>query len=114
MDRPTGPVLDLREPVRLDAWAITLSAGIVAGTVVPALVPAVVAAALVVSVGALAWRSLVPTRWRLMAVLAPLFAGAGISFLHAATPDPLAHLAALEPGEVVIVGRVGSPPVASG
>jgi hypothetical protein len=116
VDRPTGPLLDLREPVRLDAWAITLSAGIVAGTVVPALVPAGVAAALIVSVGALAWRNLVPAQWRLMAVLAPLFAGAGagISFLHAATPDPLAELAALEPGEVVIAGKVGSPPVASG
>ena len=116
MGRPTGPGLDLREPIRLDAWAITLATGIVAGTVVPALVPAVVSAALIVSVGALAWRNLVPARWRLMAVLAPLFAGAGagISFLHAATPDPLADLAALEPGEVVIAGTVGSPPVASG
>ncbi|HEX2181318.1 MAG TPA: ComEC/Rec2 family competence protein [Rubrobacteraceae bacterium] len=115
MGRPTGPVLDLREPVRLDAWAITLSAGIVAGTVVPALVPAGVAAALIVSAGALAWRDLVPAQWRLMAVLAPLFAGvgAGISFLHSAAPDPLAELAVLEPGEVVIVGTVGSPPAAS-
>ena len=50
-----------------------------------------------------------------MAILAPLFAtgGVGIAFLHAATPDPLAELAALEPGEVVIVGRVASPPVPS-
>jgi competence protein ComEC len=50
-----------------------------------------------------------------MAILAPLFAvgGVGIASLHAATPDPLAELAALEPGEVVIVGRVVSPPVPS-
>ncbi|MCA1688069.1 MAG: ComEC family competence protein, partial [Actinobacteria bacterium] len=33
--------------------------------------------------------------------------------LHAAAPDPLAELAALEPGEVVIVGSVATPPVPS-
>jgi competence protein ComEC len=33
--------------------------------------------------------------------------------LHTATPDPLAELASLEPGEVVIVGGVASPAVAS-
>ena len=92
-----------------------LSGGIVTGTVVPALTPALVAASGIVSLGALAWRGLVPAEWRLMAILAPLFAaaGVGISLLHAATPDPLAELAALEPGEVVIVGTVASPPVAS-
>jgi competence protein ComEC len=76
----------------------------------------VVAASAIVSVGALLWRELVPAEWRLMAILAPLFAagGVGISFVHAATPDPLAELAALEPGEVIIVGRVASPPVPSG
>ena len=101
--------------MRLDAWAITLSLGIVTGTVVPPLAPALVAASAILSVGALLWRDLVSPEWRLMAVLAPLFAaaGAGISFLHAATPDPLAELAALEPGEVVILGEVASPPVAS-
>jgi hypothetical protein len=110
-----GPVLDLREPVRLDAWAITLAIGIVAGTVAPTLVPAIIVACIIFSVAALAWRSFVPGEWRLMVILAPLFAGAGvgISFLHTATPDPLAQLAALEPGEVVIVGSVASPPVAS-
>jgi hypothetical protein len=34
--------------------------------------------------------------------------------LHAATPDPLAELAAMEPGEVVLVGRIASPPEKSG
>jgi competence protein ComEC len=101
--------------VRLDAWAITLSVGILAGTVVPPLVPALIAASTIVSAGALLWRNLVPPEWRLMAVLAPLFAagGVGVALLHAATPDPLAELAALEPGEVIIVGEVASPPVAS-
>jgi competence protein ComEC len=102
--------------VRLEAWAITLSVGVVVGTVVPALAPMLVLASAIVSVGALLWRDLVPAEWRLMGILAPLFAagGVGIAFVHAATPDPLAQLAALEPGEVVIVGTVASPPVASG
>ncbi|HEU4495159.1 MAG TPA: ComEC/Rec2 family competence protein, partial [Rubrobacteraceae bacterium] len=115
MNSRTGPVLDLREPVRLDAWAITLATGIVAGTVAPTVVPAILAACIIFSVAALAWRSFVAAEWRLMVIAAPLFAGAGvgISFLHTATPDPLAQLAALEPGEVVIVGSVASPPVAS-
>ena len=101
--------------MRLEAWAITLSFGIMMGTVVPALAPAIIAASVIVSVGALAWRDLVRAEWRLMAILAPLFAagGIGIAFVHAATPDPLAELGALEPGEVVIVGTVASPPVAS-
>lgn len=101
--------------MRLDAWAITLSVGIVVGTVVPALAPMLVLASIIVAVGALLWRDLVPAEWRLMAVLVPLFAasGVGISFLHTATPDPLAELASLEPGEVVIVGGVASPAVAS-
>jgi competence protein ComEC len=73
-------------------------------------------AALVVATGALLWRDLVPTEWRLMAILAPLFAAGGvtIALLHAATPDPLAGLAAMEPGEVVLVGRIASPPEKSG
>lgn len=51
-----------------------------------------------------------------MAILAPLFVagGVGIATLHAATPDPLAELAALEPGEVTVVGEVASPPVPGG
>jgi len=105
--------LDLNPPVRLDAWAITLVVGIVVGTVVPVLAPMLVVASAIVSVATLLWRELVPAEWGLMALLAPLFAagGVGISFLHAATPDPLAELGALEPGEVVIAGRVVSPPV---
>jgi competence protein ComEC len=115
MELSGGPVLDLRPPVRLDAWAITLALGVVVGTVVPPLAPMFVLASSIVSVGALSWRSLVPAEWRLMAILAPLFAvgGVGIALLHAATPDPLAELAAIEPGEVVIVGRVATPPVPS-
>jgi competence protein ComEC len=113
--RPAGPVLDLRPPVRLEAWAITLSAGIVAGTVVPALAPMLVLASVIVSVGALLRRDLFAAEWRLMAILTPLFTAGGvaIAFVHAATPDPLAELASLEPGEVIIVGTVASPSVAS-
>jgi competence protein ComEC len=99
----------------LDPWAITLAVGIVVGTVLPPFAPMLVVAGVIVSVGALLWRGLVPEEWRLMAILVPLFGvgGVGIASLHAATPDPLAELAALEPGEVVIVGRVASPPVPS-
>jgi competence protein ComEC len=52
----------------------------------------------------------------LMAVLGPAFAAAGvaIALLHLATEDPLAELAAMEPGEVVLVGRIASPPERSG
>jgi hypothetical protein len=48
-----------------------------------------------------------------MAVLSPLFVagGAGIALLHTTAFDPLLELAAIEPGEVVVVGRVISPPV---
>jgi competence protein ComEC len=101
--------------VQLDAWAATLTTGVVVGTVVPLLAPMLLLASVIVSVGALSWRNLVPVEWRLMAILAPLFAfgGVGIASLHAATADPLAELAALEPGEVVIVGRVASPPAPS-
>src|ERR671911_396870 len=51
-----------------------------------------------------------------MAVLALFFAAGGvtIALLHAATADPLAELAAMEPGEVVLVGRIASPPEESG
>jgi competence protein ComEC len=109
------PALDLSPPVRLDAWAITLALGIVVGTVVAPLASMLVLASVIVSAGACSRRDLVPGEWRLMAILAPLFAagGVGIALLHAATSDPLAKLAALEPGEVVIVGRVASPPVPS-
>ena len=52
----------------------------------------------------------------MMALLAPVFAAGGVSIAtaHASAPDPLAELAGLEPGEVVIVGKVSSPPVESG
>jgi competence protein ComEC len=111
-----GPVLDLRPPVRLDLWALTLAVGVVVGTVLPPLSPMLVLANVIVSAGVLLSRDLVPAEWRLMAILAPLFAagGAAIALLHAATPDPLAELAALEPGEVVVVGRIASPPVPTG
>ena len=104
--RTEVPVLDLRPPVRLDALAITLAGAIVVDTVVPPLAPMLVMASAIVCVGALLWRNLVPAEWRLMAMLGPLFVmgGVGISSLHAAAPDPLAELAAFEPGEVFIVG----------
>jgi competence protein ComEC len=112
----SGPDLDLRPPVRLDLWAILVAAGIAAGTVTPPLAPVLLAAGLIVAIAALLWRDLVPAEWRLMAVLAPLFVAGGvtIALLHAATPDPLAELAAMEPGEVVLVGRIASPPEKSG
>jgi competence protein ComEC len=73
-------------------------------------------AGFIVAIGTLLWRDLVPAEWRLMAILAPLFAAGGITIavLHAATPDPLAELAAMEPGEVVLIGRISSPPEQSG
>ncbi len=37
--------------------------------------------------------------------------GIGIAFLHATAFDPLLEFAAIEPGEVVVVGSVISPPV---
>ena len=57
-----------------------------------------------------------PTNWRVMAVPAPLFAagGVGIASLHLATPDPLAELAEIQPGEVTVVGEIASPPVRGG
>ena len=108
--------MDLSPPVRLDLWAILLAAGVAVGTVAPPLAPVLLVAGSIVAIGALVWRDLVPAEWRLMAVLAPLFVAAGvaIALLHAATPDPLAELAAMEPGEVVLVGRIASPPEGSG
>jgi competence protein ComEC len=69
-------------------------------------------ACLLITAASLLWRDLVPLEWRLMAVLGPLFAAAGvvIALLHAATEDPLAELAAMEPGEIIMVGRISSPP----
>jgi competence protein ComEC len=107
--------LDLSSPARLDFWAVTLSLGIVAGTLVPALAVSLALAGLLLAVGCVVWRDLVPESWRLMAMLAPLFlsGGAGIAYLHARAPDPLAEVAAMEPGEVVIMGNVSSPPARS-
>ena len=89
-----------------------LSGGIAVGTVAPPLAPLFVTACLLVTVASVLWRDLVPIEWRLMAVLGPVFAVAGvaIALLHAATEDPLAELAAMEPGEVIMVGRISSPP----
>jgi competence protein ComEC len=111
-----GPDLDLSPPVRLDLWAILVAAGIAVGTIAPPLAPVLLVAGLIVAIGSLLWRDLVPAEWRLMAVLAPLFVAGGvtIALLHAATPDPLAELAAMEPGEVVLIGRIASPPEKSG
>lgn len=107
-----GLRLDLNPPIRLDLWAITLSAGVVTGTVIPFLAAMLVLANLIVSAGAIYWRELVPSEWRMMAIVGPLFAAGGVSIalLHAATSDPLADLAAVEPGEVVIAGMVASAP----
>ncbi len=86
--------------MRLDLWAILFAAGVAVGTVAPPLAPVLLVAGSIVAIGALLWPDLVPTEWRLMAILAPVFAVAGvaIALLHAATPDPLAELAAMEPG----------------
>ena len=102
--------------MRLDLWAISLAAGVVAGTVAPALAPILILASAIVAVGAALWRDLVSQEWRLMALMGPLFVAAGvaIAMLHAAAEDPLAELAALEPGEVALVGTVASPPEGSG
>jgi competence protein ComEC len=115
-ERGRGLRLDLRPAVRLDLWAVTLVLGGVVGTVAPALVPAVLLACALVCAGTFVSRGLVPEGWRLMAGLAPLFAagGVGIAAAHAGAPDPLSELAGLEPGEVIIVGRVASPAVESG
>lgn len=108
--------LDLNPPVRLDLWAIFLALGVIAGTVVTPLAVALVVASLIVSVGTLVSRDLIPKNWRLMAILAPIFfsGGFGIAALHASVTDPLAELASLEPGTVTIVGEVASPPVPGG
>jgi competence protein ComEC len=102
--------------VRLDLWAILVAAGIAVGTVAPPLGPVLTVAGLIVAIGALLWRDLVPAEWSLMALMAPLFAAGGVTIavLHATTPDPLAELAAMEPGEVVLVGLIASPPEKSG
>ncbi len=108
--------LDLSPPARLDLWAITVAAGILAGTLAPPFAVVLIVASAVVSAGALLWSDLVPEEWRMMAILALLFmvCGVGVAFLHASAPDPLAEFAALEPGEVTIVGKVSTPPAETG
>ena len=105
--------LDLRPPVRLDLWALLLATGIVAATVAPLLAAILLLTSLVFSVAVAARSGLVPDEWRAMAVLSPLFVagGVGIALLHTTVSDPLLELAEVEPGEVVVVGRVVSPPV---
>ena len=102
--------------MRLDLWAVLFAAGVAVGTVAPPLAPVLVVACLVVAAATLMWNDLMPSEWRLMAVLGPVFAGAGVAvaLLHGATEDPLAELAAVEPGEVMMVGRIASPPERSG
>ena len=108
--------LDLSPPNRLDLWAIALSCGIVAGTIAPPFTWALAVASVSLAVGALLWRNFVPQEWRIMAISAPLFVAGGlaVAFLHLTAPDPLAELAALEPGEVIVAGKVSSPPVPGG
>jgi hypothetical protein len=91
---------------------LLLALGIVAGTIAP---PLAVAFA-VVAAGAALRKDLVPDDWRAMALLSPLFVagGVGVALLHAMASDPLRELAALELGEVVVVGCISSPPVPTG
>lgn len=105
--------LDLRPPLRLDLWALLLATGIVAATVAPLLAAILLLTSFIVSVAVAARSGLVPDEWRAMAFLSPLFVAAGtrIAFLHTTAFDPLLELAEVEPGEVVVVGRVVSPPV---
>lgn len=116
-ERRASPLkLDLRPPARLDPWAITVALSITLATVVPPLAAALLVSGVILSVGALVWKDLVPDNWRVVAVLVPLFVAGGvaIAYLHAAAPDPMADLAAMEPGEVAIEGRVISAPVHNG
>lgn len=87
-----------------------------AGTIAPTFVWALIVASIVLSAGALIWRDLLPQEWRIMAITTPLFivGGSLIALLHLTAPDPLSELAALEPGEIIIAGKVSSPPVPGG
>ncbi len=99
--------------MRLDFWALLLAVGIVAGTVAPPLGVALLLASFIICAGVAVRKDLVANEWRTMALLGPLFVagGVGIAFLHATAFDPLLEFAAIEPGEVVVVGNVVSPPV---
>jgi competence protein ComEC len=102
--------------VRLDLWALLLALGIAGGTVYPPLGMALLAASLLAAVGIWMRPDLVPPAWRAMALSGPLFVGGGVAvaMLHATAPDPLREFAAVEPGEVVLVGRIASAPVPTG
>lgn len=111
---PSGDLgLDLSPPVRLDPWALLFAFGIVAYTVAPPLAVALVCAGAVLSLVSVLQPGLVPDEWRIMVLISPLFVagGVGVAVLHASVPDPLREFAAVEPGEVVVVGRVHSAPV---
>ncbi len=111
---PAGDLgLDLSPPVRLDLWALLFALGVVAGTMVAPLAVAFLLASLAASAIVALRQGLIPGKWRAMALFSPLFVagGIGVAFLHATVPDPLRDLAAVEPGGVVVVGRVHSPPV---
>ncbi len=111
--RMDGPVLDLSPPVRLDLWALLVAVGVLAGTVAGPLAAALVLVSVVVASVAAVRPGVIPEGWRVMALTGPLFVGGGvgIALLHAMASDPLLELAAVEPGEVVVVGRVISAPV---
>jgi len=98
--------------VRLDLWALLLALGIALGTVSSPLGAGLLIASLGVAAGVWLRPRLVSEEWRMMALSGPLFVGGGllIAVLHASTPDPLEEFAAVEPGEVVLVGRITSAP----
>jgi len=104
--------LDLSPPVRLDLWALLLALGIACTTVNAALGLSLLGLSSLVALGAFVAPGFVPGGWRAMALSGPFFVGGGvvIALLHAAAPDPLAEFAAVEPGEVVLVGRIASAP----
>ena len=114
-NRACGDTLDLElsPQVRLDLWALLFAVGIIVRTIALPLAVALTLASLVVSAGAAIQRDLVPEGWWAMALLTPLFVagGVGVALLHATVFDPISEFATLEPGEVVVVGSVTSPPI---
>jgi competence protein ComEC len=104
--------LDLRFPARLDAWALVLAVSVAGATAAPPFGVALALSSVLICVCALLMPEVVPDTWRPLAVFLPLFAAGGvtIAFVHLAAYDPLEELASLEAGEVVIEGRISSPP----